>query len=346
MTVLSADELRSRRAGIARGPWSKGLADALRALAPNDETRVSVAGTGHIALEDLRLGPSDRRKGARLSTVLRLHYEDPDGVTDPTEIVLRDALDEALTVPQLYELAVQTGYLPTQSVRRSARRILTGLLWSEAARRFVAGYDYLAVSMLAARVGVSGLGPAQPPQPEPKAALRFAGFLAHLRTFYADERIETWTRFLDDYVVEENEQGKLWDYLRGRREKAPQRAAELLTGCALFTASLANAFHVLDSDELGRFGMIHAYWLQKFLGYKFEANGYVKDVERWGRSDSWARSIARSPRLVAEVEIREIATLVREQFQEQLRLLEQTFEAVRVLATSSRGTVSGSRVRN
>jgi hypothetical protein len=334
VSSLPEEEIRQRLAAITDGPWARGLVEARRRLAPEGPLRTP-ASAGAIALDRISLSDIDRRKSRRLTTVLRAHFDDP--ITDEEEQHTRDALDEALTVPQLYELAVQTGYLPAEEVKRPARRILKDLLWSAPARGFVAAYDYVAVPMLAARVGVSGLGPVRPPEPDPNSALRFAGFLAHLRAFCADERIQSWIGFLDDYIHEKKEQDKLWEYLRGERETGPARSAQLLGGCQLFVASLAGAFHVLDEDELGRFGLIHAYWLQKFFGYKLDERGYVKDVALWGPSDSWARTVAASPKLVPPELDPRIAKLLRQKFVEQVGLLERAFAAVRALAKSARG---------
>jgi hypothetical protein len=333
LSSLPEEEVRQRLAAITEGPWADGLVEARRRLAPRGPLRAPT-GAGAIALDRISLSDIDRRKSRQLATVLRAHFNDP--ITDEEEQDTRDALDEALTVPQLYELAVQTGYLPAEEVRRPARRILKDLLWSAPARGFVATYDYVAVPMLAARVGVSGLGPVQPPQTDPNSALRFAGFLAHLRAFHADQGIQTWTGFLDDYIQEKNEQDKLWRYLRGERQTGPARSAQLLGGCQLFVASLAGAFHVLDDDELGRFGLIHAYWLQKFFGYKLDDRGYVKNVALWGASDSWAHTVAASPRLVPPEADARIARLLRQKFVEQVGLLERVFAAVRALAKFAR----------
>jgi len=331
MTSLSKDEMRQRLAAIADGPWAKGLASARQKLAPVD--RLPVA--GFVALDELPMSQSNIRRNKFLTEVLRPHFG-AKKITSPAQIETRAALDEALTLPQLYELAVQTGYLPQQAVKKPARAILTDLLWSAAARTFVAAYDYVGVPMLAARVGVSGLGIAQPPEPQANAALRFAGFLAHLRAFYADEQIQEWTRFLDDYVQEPQEQNKFWKYLRGKQKTPPTRTPELLAGCQLFVNALASAFHILNDDELGRFGLIHAYWLQKFFGYQMTDSGYVKNLDRWGQSDSWAKTVTTSQYLIPAETDPEIAEVFRRQFREQVQLLERTFDAVRELAASAR----------
>jgi hypothetical protein len=139
--------------------------------------------------------------------------------------------DQPLTVPQLYDLAVQSGYLPEELVRESARQLSGELPTSRRDR---------------------------PGPMSEGAALRFAAFLAHLRAFHADEVIQAWTAFMDGAVAERNEQPKLLSYLRGKRAP-PARAESLLEGGQRFVASLASAFDVLDEDELGRFGLVHSH---------------------------------------------------------------------------------------
>ena len=288
--TISEEELRQRLTAIMHGPWSQGVAEARRKLGPLEELDIPVTGTGRIALDQIHLSVSNKQRSEQLSTVLRPHFKDRKGITSPTEIEMREALDQALTLPELLGIAVQTGYVSIDRIKKPARKILTDLLWSAAARSFVANYGYAAVSMLAARVGVSGLNTAPPPEPDPNAALRFAGFLAHLRAFYSCTVIQGWTDFLDDYIQEPNEQVKLRQYLKMQRTIAPKRTMEILAGCQFFVTSLASALDVLDDDELGHFGLIHGYWLQKFFGYKIGNNGYEKDLARWGSADSWAHT--------------------------------------------------------
>jgi len=335
MTDLTNQELQARLRAISQGPWSKGLTTASQKLAPVGGTALFSRAGRTIALDQLKLSSSNEQKSAELSKVLRVHYKE-GSITDDEEIAIRDAFDDALTIPQLYELAVQTGYLPEDSVRKPARSIMTNLLWSPPARNFVEAYDYVAIPMLAARVGISGFLPVNPPEPR-NSSLRFAGFLAHLRAFYDDEEIGTWIRFLDEFVVPDDEQDLVWEFLRGRRKTPPPRIQVLLTGCQRFVTSLASAFHILSDDELGRYGLIHAYWLQKFFGYKRNRQGqFVKDTAIWGESDSWAETFSASPHLVPPGIDPDIEKLARSQFNNQIALLDRTFEAVKHLASEAR----------
>jgi hypothetical protein len=336
MTEMPEQELDARLAGIRKGPWSKGVDKALKKLAPIGGVPLAWRDAPQIVFEEFVLSTPNKRKSAQLERILRPHYKG-QSIKDEKEIETRDAFDDALTIPQLYELAVQTGYLPEQSVRSFARSFLADLLWSAPARRFVEAYDYIAIPMLAARVGISGFVSTHPPEPNPNAALRFAGFLAHLRAFSSDEQIEVWLAFLDDFVVEQNEQELVWQFLRGRRKTPPVRTQALVTGCQRFVTSLATAFHILSDDEMGRYGLMHAYWLQKFFGHKRNARGeFVKNIGLWGEKDSWAQTFCDAPDLVSPDLDPVIRELIRRQFVDQVAMLERTFEAIKGLAIETR----------
>jgi hypothetical protein len=154
MNPLSKEELRSRLDAIAYGPWTSGAKEAHRYLAPPDGLVIPISGTTRIDLDALPLSGSNKRLNTQLNRVLRSHFADEEGVESRKEILVRDSFDQALIIPQLYELAVQTAYLTVDSVRQPARRLLTNLLWSPAARHFVTAYDYIAIPMLGARESV------------------------------------------------------------------------------------------------------------------------------------------------------------------------------------------------
>lgn len=337
MTRVADDELRARLDAITQGPWAEQAQSAHRELAPIGRLRIDQGRSGQIDLARVQIAGANKRKNDRLWETLRPHFEEEEPEFTAKQFKTRDALDQALTIPQLYELAVETGYLPEHAIIEPARTTLTNLLWSPAVRRFVDAYDYVAVPMLAARVGVEGVGASKPPEANPNCAIHFAGFLAHLRVFYSDEAIEIWLRFLDDYIAEDNEQQILWDFLRSERLRPPKRIGDLLNGCQRFVTSLANAFEVLNEDELARFGLMHAYWLQRFFGYERGRDGkYVKSSDIWGEDDSWAKSLSESSRLVLPGTDPEVVEIIRRQFREDVTILERVFAAVRQLVFESR----------
>jgi len=156
MTVLSDGEMKARLSALRRGPWASSVAKSRQELGPVDSIPFLPGRTRSIALDRHVQSRANKRKSIRLERVLRPHFEYETAVDDEMEMKTRNTLDQALALPQLYELAVQSGYLPESSVRRPARSILKDLLWSAPARRFASAYDYIAVPMLAARVGISG----------------------------------------------------------------------------------------------------------------------------------------------------------------------------------------------
>lgn len=335
MTHISKEEYCKRLAALKSGPWANALVKAQSELAPIDDLALPSTVDDSVNLDDMTLSKLNEKQNERLSIVLRSHYEDPDGITSSDEIEIRDALDDALTLPQLYELAIQTGYLSIDIVKEHFRKLLINLLWSPAARKYIDIYDYISVSMLAARLDIKWEGMARPIAPI-DAALSYAGFLAHLRAFYDDLQIQEWISFLDDYIKEEKEQDKVWEYLQGKSETLPSRVDKLLYGCQLFVQSLSSSFSILNENDLGRFGLIHWYWLQKFFGYKATGSGYVKDIENWPDEDSWANTIMSSPHLVPDGIDINIAQIGKKQFCDQVKMLELTFMATKSLIDSTR----------
>src|SRR5258708_32391925 len=98
MTATSKEELRQRLAAIANGPWAQGLVTTRQKLAPVDPLQLPKS-SDSLALDEIELSIPNRRRNNRLAAVLRPHFESEEGITNPTEIETRDALDRALTVP-------------------------------------------------------------------------------------------------------------------------------------------------------------------------------------------------------------------------------------------------------
>jgi len=275
MMRLTSDEIAARASGLNTGPWEAPTRRALEKLAPPDgPDRALLAAPSPIHLLSHVIGPAARARARQLKNPLRSHYTQGP-ISDPDEIAMRDDLDQALLQAQLYELAVQSSYIPVAAIRSAARNLLVGLLWSDPARDFLKTYEYPAVLMLAQRVEVRGLRAVRTPEPSdrPQDSVRFAAFLAHINEFYCDARVVAWTRFMDDYVVEPGEIGRFIRYMRDPKLSAPERANMMIEGALLFIASLSSAFQLLDKDQYACFGLPHAYWLQKFFGQLFTGPG-------------------------------------------------------------------------
>jgi hypothetical protein len=283
-------ELQSRLKGLFAGPSSKHTQKAMKYLSPRvDLTPFLDMQLIPSASVSTVLARTSAKQTKELSTTLRMHWRDREGITDPKEIANRDALDEALTELQLIELAVEMGYVPEESIYYEARQRLTNMLWSDPARDFVKGYDYLSVLYLAARVGVDlGQGELVPP-PVKFSAAQFATVLAEHKRWYEDTAISAWLSFLDDYIEIADEHGLVEQYFSsGLSEKAPKLTAtqrkriELLAnGAYHFVVRLSGIFDLLDDDERARVGLLYSYWIAKFFGYELGDNGYAESNEGW-----------------------------------------------------------------
>src|SRR3954468_19316040 len=100
MTELAAEEVQARLKAMGRGPWAKGLVRARESLRPAEPVRFAVRGTRVLTLDDMPLSPANRRKVRELRPMLMPHFRVPEGITTPKHIEVRNAFDQALTLPQ------------------------------------------------------------------------------------------------------------------------------------------------------------------------------------------------------------------------------------------------------
>jgi hypothetical protein len=341
MTSLSPDEIAARVTGLRAGPWQGPTERALQKLAPpyglNEEL---IASEAPIALPTLAIGPVARTRERELKEPLRSHFTH-GAITDPDEIILRDELDQALLQAQLYELAAHAGYLPVDAIRIPARSLLAGLLWSEAARRFLATYVYPAVPMLAQRVEVQGLQAvrAPPPTQRPQDSVRFAAFLAHMAQFYGDPRIRCWTSFMDDFIKEPNEVARFIDYIRQPELPPTRRAEAMIEGMLLFLDSLSSAFALLDKNQYACFGLPHAYWLQKFFGQLFTGSSDPFDPARRAMFN-WAGLFSEHLSKHMSGDQPELADYAVSKLRTDIALLGEIFCAVKVAVSEAKPPVS------
>ena len=334
---LDDDELSHRLGALHRGPWTRAASPVLQYLTPASPTNALLAGDWNVPMASLRplLLRADRERESDLTQLFRPHWRDPHGITSDEEMKLRDSFDEALTQLQLTELAVSMGYVPVDAVRADVRAQLSTLLWSTAARRFVQDYDYLSVGYLATRVGVDiGQGDVEPP-PVRAAAVRFATVLAEHISLSKDKDVDDWLAFLDDYVLEENEQSQVEQYfLSGRKPSMEEfarrdtRFDRLAMGAQRFVLCLSTMLDVLDQDEQARVGLLYSYWLAKFFGFEARQNGYHEVDE------GWAESVAV---VLSEVDEGELAEPSGQPVIEtRIAVLAQTWDSVRRLVQASR----------
>jgi hypothetical protein len=120
MTDLPKEELDARLSAITRGPWSEGFTKARQKLAPVGGTALFSRAGRTIALDQLKLSPSNKRKSAELSKVLRVHYTEGSSATRQNAASLEPTC--AFWSPSRKVAAVR--FLPSITIVGSARTVL------------------------------------------------------------------------------------------------------------------------------------------------------------------------------------------------------------------------------
>lgn len=244
-----------------------------------------------------------REKQRELKSLLRSHW---DKAIIYDEGVIRDSFDEALTVYQLYELAIETGYIALEDVRDQVHRELGDLLWSDGARHYLRSYSYLAVVYLAQRVGLD-LGFKEVRQLPPigeGAEGRFASFLSQHTTWYEDKVLDGWIGFLDDYQVlndaDESDKEVFWSFLTTSQEKFDEEAKlwNFVSGADRLLMRLAGLAESLSDSEKPSYGMFYGYWMAKLYGYDLGKSGYFRDKKQV----DWPAELLKSKRIAYQLE--------------------------------------------
>jgi hypothetical protein len=217
-----------------------------------------------------------------LVDIFRDHRGRP--VTASRELNLRDSLDEALSYIQLLEIAVESAYVPLESVLTTGRAYLVRLLWARGSRQFVNTYNYTLVMFFASRVGVDlGLPVVHPPGINPRAELRFAAFLSYLTDLYQNDKVTEWLRFLDDYVVDKGEKSRLRSFLRSGEKEADGRNSALVAGALSFCECSYCFFGTLPKQDRSSYALFLQYWLRKFLESSAQRSGRQAWCDRLSR---------------------------------------------------------------
>jgi len=331
------DELLKRLQDLQQGPWVERAHLAKQYLAPKTDFDSLAFGSAPLDLRTISKLPEDTSRESNLMNLLRWHGDKKISLKE--EIDLRDSLDFALSYLQLLELAVETGYLTKEVVYPTARKEVLTLLWSQGAQRFVKYYDYVAVEYLANRVEVHGFRAFTPPEPDSKAAVRFASFLSQHIEWLRDKPLEEWLSFLDDYVRYSGEQTDFYKYLDSGNPTASERFQILTIGIHQFLEYLANLFGILEPAERARFGLFYSYWIAKFFGYKLQKDGYIKDPHLRGNRDSWADAVLKSPILIPPDLAPEDRLLYSQALKKKIEIIGQGWQSTReLIADSSRET--------
>jgi hypothetical protein len=288
-------EIRQRIAGIEAGPWRERAAPAWAAIALAEVPPIMpVKSNTPLSLPVIFQGHKKNRQ-KRLLRLLAPHWK---AVIEEQDARLRDAFDEALGMLSLYELAIETGYLPLESVRQRARDKLVRLLWSEGARHYVQTYDYFGVSFLAERLCIDiGFHSLKLPAIKHGSEIKFANFLSQRKIWYEPE-FDLWLGLLDDYQIledEEYDQKILAKFLstNDRRVEDEETLWQIVRGADQFTMALAELYSSLGPDEVPRYGMFHIYWMARFFGYEFGRKGFKRDSDQY----DWSKLLLSSARL-------------------------------------------------
>lgn len=309
MNRLFREEERQRLKGLLRGPWAARANYAIQLLDPGTPFLERARGVEALSPKALwqELPKRLRAKEATFRAALTPHWKS-GGEYDDEQAEFRDSLDEALTEVQLLELAVETGYLSTDVVCARARRTLLQLLWSPSVRRYIQDYDYVAVGLLAERVGVQldEQSNISAPAQISGAQVRFAQFLQLLYSWY-DSDIDEWLGTLDGYGLVDDDDEDYWEpqalYELFDDETLPdgctlndvERYFQLVRGAYGFIRSLSEFFSLVREGEAVRYGIFFQYWLAKFFGYSRGARGY-----RLGNGEfDWAGIIQSNPSPIA-----------------------------------------------
>jgi hypothetical protein len=241
------------------------------------------------------------RRQRQLRLLLRPHWE---GEIDREEGLVRDSFDEALTVYQLYELAVETGYIQLEDILDRVYRELKDLLWSKGARQYLRDYSYSGVAYLAQRVTLDlGYKRIELPPVRRGEEGRFASFLSQHALWYQDKVLDGWIGFLDDYQVLNDLDGidkkVFWSFLT-TSEKKFRKEAKLWTfvaGADRLLMRLAGLAESLSTEEKPSYGLFYAYWMAKLYGYDLGNKGFF----RHNKQVDWPAALLKSKRLADQL---------------------------------------------
>jgi hypothetical protein len=289
------NEARERISYLNQGPWIKKGAEAWEIIGRPPESANERAATSNTQ--------------QKLKRLLRPHWDDEIYYA---EGVIRDSFDEALTLYQLYELAIENQYISINDIKEQVYKELTSLLWSDGARAYLQNYSYTSVIFLAQRVGLNlGFNQVGLPSIHDASEGLFASFLSQHALWYEDPLLDGWIGFLDDYQEYGDEQRTdkevFRDFLESTQRKFDNEAAlwAFVAGADRFVTRIADLAVLLSEDEKPSYGLFYAYWLAKFYGFDLTDSGYIRhdDQEDWGTAVSDSKRITNAGEGRTEEEI-------------------------------------------
>jgi|GEM_PF-437022 len=262
--------------------------------------RVSNAAEVNAALSALSAVDEPERR-----RILRPHWEDPEGITDPRDLAIRHGFDLALNQLAALEFSISTGFLSLETAGAGIDPRLRELLASRAVARFVDDYDYFQIRFLVNRLRLREFRLpriAELPALEPSEELDriAAAFLEEAIALQNDPGIQQLYAFLDDYAAAGLEMGKGTQQERFRLWLADSGAEEQPPVLGYFESlkrAVARWVHVRSATYRGqseavqaRFAIFDIYWLLRLFNVDISTSG---DVVYGG--SSWLTFVAESP---------------------------------------------------
>jgi hypothetical protein len=235
--------------------------------------------------------------------VLRPHWEDPAGITDKTDLRLREGFDWALNQLAALELAASTGYLSHSKATGQVGHQMKKLLQSRAVARFIDDYDYFQVRFLASRMDLQEFK--LPPLPDipalsasPETDTVVSGYLRQTLTLQNDEEFRPLYGFLDNLAFpgmeksRQHERFRLWLADSGsEQDEAVRKHFETLKrAIAKWVMQRSEIYRDKPEALQARFAIFDIYWLLKLFDAEISTLG---DVAYCG--SSWLTLVAASP---------------------------------------------------
>jgi hypothetical protein len=217
----------------------------------------------------------------RLRRILRPHW---GAAIKMKEGLIRDSFDETLTQYQLFELAVESGYISITEIKELVTKDFSRLLWSDGARSYLETYNYNGVVYLAQRAGVDiGFAPVELPPVIKGTEGTFAAFLSQHRQWYEDPLLDNWLGFLDDYQIlhrARTDKAILYDFLKNPHCEFDEEAMlwGFIAGAERFLTRLSDLYQLVPGkDERQPYAAFYSYWLAKFYGHNLTPEGFRRE---------------------------------------------------------------------
>jgi hypothetical protein len=264
---------------------------------------VSDAAQVDEVLSRLNAMPEPRRR-----RVLRPHWEDPRGITDPGDIALRQGFSSALYQLAALELGASTGYLELTAVAGEFDRRMRELLKSRAVARFIDDYDCFQIRFLIDRISLTGLELSHLPSPPALGVSRERNetvrvFLKQTLLLQSKSAVRQLDGFLDDYPFVGIEKGRQQERFRAwLADAAAEHENEVLDYFSGLKSALTEwavarymSYREVTEPVLARLAIFDICWLIRLFNAEISPFGELSY-----RGTSWLTLLADSPHLEGE----------------------------------------------